>query len=31
VERIQGRQEPVSAVVAPRLVIRRTTAPPHGV
>ncbi|WP_308159818.1 substrate-binding domain-containing protein [Arthrobacter sp. ISL-5] len=31
VERIQGRQEAVSTVVAPRLVIRRTTAPPPGV
>ncbi|MEN8582981.1 LacI family DNA-binding transcriptional regulator [Burkholderia sp. RS01] len=30
VERIQGRQEAVSAIVAPRLVIRRTTAPPAG-
>jgi LacI family transcriptional regulator len=30
IERIQGRQDPVSKLVAPRLVIRKTTAPPPG-
>jgi LacI family transcriptional regulator len=31
VERIQGRQEPVSTVVAPSLVVRRTTGPAPAV
>jgi len=30
VERIQGRQDAVTTLVAPRLIIRKTTAPPPG-